>query len=127
MSIKLVYAHRAYTLTHPYADDVRCHDRGFATHGATRYTIVILVQRNHSRILRDRQACIFKRTEPSVDFHHAHFEDSCYTRRDFTRLMHSCTYPSRRFRIGKHCRARRDIIGTMESGCVFSCHSPLAI
>lgn len=109
-------------LTHA-ADDARCHDRGFAT-----WPPVILSLYLYNGIIRGYYAAdthAYSNERASRWFSSRAFEDSCYTRRDFTRLMHSYTYPSRRFRIGKHGRAWRDIIGTMESGCVFSCRCSL--
>lgn len=53
-------------LTHA-VDDAQCHDRGFGTWLPVILSVV-LVQRNHSRILRHRHTCIFKRASVALIF-----------------------------------------------------------
>lgn len=73
----------------------RCRSRGVTVAGlyrATRYTIRRTCTRNRSDIA---QPTTHAYSNESRWFSSHALEDSCYTHRDFARLMHSCTYPSR--------------------------------
>lgn len=67
-----------------------CHGRGL--YRVTRYIIRRTCTRNRSDIA---QPTTHAYSNESRWFSSHALEDSCYTHRDFARLMHSCTYPSR--------------------------------
>lgn len=117
-SIKLVretHTHLLESLTHA-ANRVMSRSRALR---ATRY--IIRTSRTCARNRLDiAQLTTHAYSNESRWFSSHALEDSCYTHRDFARLMHSCTYPSARFRIGKHGRARCGDATLLKSPCILS-------